>query len=333
MTMRIGIAGTGTMGEVHAKAWRTVGAELAGFTSLRQAQTRDLAQRFGVKAYAEYAELVDDVDVVDICTPTSLHKPMVVEAAAAGKHVVCEKPIALTIEDAQAMIDACAVAGVRFFVGMVVRFFPQYRVAQELVTDGKIGQLGVLRLKRVACVPMKPADNWYVDETQSGGMVLDLMIHDFDYSRWLAGEVDRVFARRGRVVSSPAEYLQAIIRFRSGALALIEGGWANPPGVFRTALDLSGSDGLIEWSSDQALPVQTYFPTTESSAKSVGLPVAELSDDPYTAEIRHAYQAIRTSSPFAVTAEDALEALRIALAARASSLTGRPVSLVPAFGT
>jgi predicted dehydrogenase len=333
MTMRIGIAGTGTMGEVHAKAWRTVGAELAGFTSLRQAQTRDLAQRFGVKAYAEYAELVDDVDVVDICTPTSLHKPMVVEAAAAGKHVVCEKPIALTIEDAQAMIDACAVAGVRFFVGMVVRFFPQYRVAQELVTDGKIGQLGVLRLKRVAYVPMKPADNWYVDETQSGGMVLDLMIHDFDYSRWLAGEVDRVFARRGRVVSSPAEYLQAIIRFRSGALALIEGGWANPPGVFRTALDLSGSDGLIEWSSDQALPVQTYFPTTESSAKSVGLPVAELSDDPYTAEIRHAYQAIRTSSPFAVTGEDALEALRIALAARASSLTGRPVSLVPAFGT
>jgi myo-inositol 2-dehydrogenase/D-chiro-inositol 1-dehydrogenase len=329
--MRVGIAGTGTMGEVHAKAWRTVGAELAGFVSLRHGQTRDLAQRFGVKAYAEYAELVDDVDIVDICTPTSLHKPMVVEAAAGGKHVVCEKPVALTIEDAQAMIDACAAASVRFFVGMVVRFFPQYRVAQELVTVGKIGQLAVLRLKRVSYVPMKAADNWYIDEAQSGGMILDMMIHDFDYARWLAGEADRVFARRGRVVSSPAEYLQAIIRFRSGALALVEGGWANPPGVFRTAIDLSGSDGLIEWSSDQALPVQTHFPTIESSAKSVGLPAVEPSDDPYTAEIRHAYQAIRMSTPFAVTAEDALEALRIALAAKSSLLTGSPVSLASAW--
>jgi myo-inositol 2-dehydrogenase/D-chiro-inositol 1-dehydrogenase len=329
MTMRVGIAGTGTMGEVHAKAWRTVGAELAGFSSLRHAQARDLSQRFGVRAYVEYAELVEDVDIVDICTPTCLHKPMAVEAAAAGKHVVCEKPIALTIEDAQAMIDACAAAGVRFFVAMVVRFFPQYRVAQELVSEGKVGQLGVLRLKRVAYVPMKTVDNWYIDETQSGGMVLDLMIHDFDYARWLAGEADRVFARRGRMASSSAEYLQAIVRFQSGALALVEGGWANPPGVFRTALDLSGSDGLIEWSSDQALPVQTHFPTTESSAKSVGLPVAELSDDPYAAEIRHAYQAIRASAPFAVTAEDALEALRIALAAKTSLSTGRPVLLAP----
>jgi myo-inositol 2-dehydrogenase/D-chiro-inositol 1-dehydrogenase len=330
MTMRVGIAGTGTMGEVHAKAWRNVGAELAGFTSLRLAQTRDLAQRFGVRAYAEYAELVDEVDIVDICTPTSLHKPMAVAAAAAGKHVVCEKPVALTIEDAQAMIDACAAAGVRFFVGMVVRFFPQYRVAQELVTHGKIGQLGVLRLKRVAYVPMKLVDNWYIDEKQSGGMVLDLMIHDFDYARWLAGGVDRIFARRGQLVSSPAEYLQAIIRFQSGAMALIEGGWAYPPGVFRTALDLAGSDGLIEWSSDQPLPIQTHFPTAESSATSVGLPVAGLSDDPYTAEIRHAYQAIRTNTPFAVTAQDALEALRIALAAKTSLSTGKPVSLAPA---
>jgi predicted dehydrogenase len=71
MTMRVGIAGTGTMGEVHAKAWRTVGAELAGFASLRHAQARDLSLRFGVRAYAEYTELVEDVDIVDICTPTS----------------------------------------------------------------------------------------------------------------------------------------------------------------------------------------------------------------------------------------------------------------------
>ena len=142
------------------------------------------------------------------------------------------------------MIDACTKSGVRLFIGMVVRFFPQYRLAKELVDQGKVGQIGVLRLKRIAYPPMKPVDNWFVDENRSGGMVLDLMIHDFDYARWLAGEVDRVFARRSQASSSPAQYIQSIIRFKNGAFALIEGGWAYPPGVFRTALDVSGTDGL-----------------------------------------------------------------------------------------
>jgi myo-inositol 2-dehydrogenase/D-chiro-inositol 1-dehydrogenase len=330
MPMRVGIAGAGTMGEVHAAAWRNAGAELAGCMSARHAQSIDLARRFEMVAYADYQELLREADIVDICTPTQMHKSMVIEAAAAGKHVVCEKPIALTIQDAQAMINACAVAGVRFFVGMVVRFFPQYRLAKELVAQGKVGQLGVVRLKRVAYVPMKPVDNWYVDETQSGGLVVDLMIHDFDYARWLAGDVNRVFARRNQAFSSPAQHVQVIIRFKSGALALVEGGWAYPPGVFRTALDVSGTKGLIEWNSDQALPVQTYFPPAESSAKSVGLPVAELSEDPYTSEIRHAYEAIRTNTDFEVTADDSLEALRIALAARESLSSGKVVSLKPA---
>jgi myo-inositol 2-dehydrogenase / D-chiro-inositol 1-dehydrogenase len=325
--MRVGIAGVGTMGEVHAAAWRRTGAELIACTSTRRAQSEDLAGRYGMIAYTNYEELINDVDIVDICTPTQLHRSMVIEAAAAGKHVVCEKPVALTVPDAQAMIDACATAGVRLFVGMVVRFFSQYRLAKELVAEGRIGQLGVLRLKRVAYVPMKPVDNWYIDEIRSGGMVVDLMIHDFDYARWLAGEVERVFARGRQGSSGPAQYVQTIIRFKSGALALVEGGWAYPPGVFRTALDLSGTDGLIEWSSDQALPIETHFPPAQNTADSVGLPVADLSEDPYTIQIRHAYEAIRTNTQFEVTAADALEALRISLAVRDSLTTGKAVSI------
>jgi predicted dehydrogenase len=328
-SMRVGIAGAGTMGEVHAAAWRNAGAELVGCTSAHPAQSAGLAERYGIVAFGDYQELIKDVDIVDICTPTHLHKPMVVEAARAGKDVICEKPLALTLPDAQAMVDACAVAGVRFFVGMVVRFFPQYRAAKELVAQGRIGQLGVLRLKRVAYLPIKASDNWYIDETRSGGMVMDLMIHDFDYARWVGGDVERVFARGNHGGGSPVRYVQAIIRFKSGALALIEGGWAYPPGVFRTAFDISGTGGLIEWNSDQPRPIQTYFPSARDSSESVGLPVAELSEDPYTSEIRHAYEAIRTESPFEVTAVDALEALRISLAVRDSMTTGKAVSLGP----
>jgi predicted dehydrogenase len=270
--MRVGIAGTGTMGEVHAAAWRDTDAELIGCTSAHSDQAEALANRYKMRVFTDYAELLNEVEIMDICTPTPLHKPMVLEAAKAARHVVCEKPVALTPEDAQTMILACQEAGVRFFVGMVVRFFPQYRLAKELVANGQIGNLAVLRLKRVTYVPQKSPDNWYFDPALSGGMVVDLMIHDFDYSRWLAGEVERVYAQRSRSAGGPAQYVQAILRFRSGAIALVEGGWAYPPGVFRTALDLSGTDGLIEWNSDQPAPVLTFLLLSRTTPLLSGCP-------------------------------------------------------------
>jgi predicted dehydrogenase len=298
-----------------------------GCASAHFEQAGKLAEQYGIKVYQHYGELLQDVDIVDICVPTHLHKEMVLGAAGIGKHVVCEKPIALSLQDGQEMIEACNRAGVRFFMAMVVRFFPQYRLSRELVAKGQIGKLGVMRLKRVSYTPQKPGDNWYADESRSGGMVVDLMIHDFDYARWLGGEVERVYARLNKASEGPGQYAQAILRHKDGAMALIEGGWAYPPGVFRTALDLSGTDGLIEWSSDEHAPVRTFVLSKPGEATSVGLPVSGLSEDPYALEIQHAYRCIQSGEPFEVTAQDGLEALRIALAAKESIATGKPVSL------
>src|SRR4029077_10006276 len=107
-------------------------AELIGCASSHLDQTEALARRYQMRTFADYEELLNEVEIVDICTPTPLHKPMVLQAAKAGKHVICEKPVALKAEDARSMILACREAGVRFFVGMVVRFFSQYRLAREL---------------------------------------------------------------------------------------------------------------------------------------------------------------------------------------------------------
>jgi predicted dehydrogenase len=323
--MRVGIVGAGTMGAVHAVAWRSTEAWLVGCLSAQQSQSDQLAAHYGIRSYRAFTDLLEDVDIVDICTPTATHRSMVLEAAHAGKHVLCEKPIALWQEDAEAMVQACDGAGVRFFVCMVVRFFPQYRLAKDLVSEGKIGNLTVLRLKRVSYPPQKKGDNWYIDETRSGGMIVDLMIHDFDFARWLGGDVERVFARRSRSDQGTAEYAQAILRFKSGAIGLIEGGWAYPSGIFRTGFDISGSDGLIEWSSDQPDPICVFRPFGMHDPDAVGLPISGLTDDPYTCQIRHAYDAIRSGKSFDVTAQDALQSLRIALAARKSLDTNQPV--------
>lgn len=325
--MRVGIVGAGTMGSVHAAAWAQTEAELVGVHSLRAGA--ELASRYGAKAFDRYEDLLEAVDVVDLCVPTDLHPAMTLQAAAAGKHVVCEKPLALTLEQGEAMITACERAGVRLFVAMVVRFFPQYRAAQQLVAGGQLGSLGVLRLKRAAYQPRKEVDNWYLDEARSGGMVVDMMIHDFDYARWLAGPVARVYARsaRGQVPASPGDYALVTLRFASGAIALIEGAWANPPGVFRTGFDLAGSAGLIEWSSDEPVTLRTFLEPRPGEAAAVGLPLAPLAEDPYTTQIKHVHRALVTGEPFAVTPQDALEALRIALAARESLKSGRVVRL------
>lgn len=320
--MRVGLVGAGFMGGVHAKAWRQAGAELVAVVSARLEEAAALAQAWGARPVARYEELLELVDVVDLCVPTHLHAPMALEAIRAGRHVVCEKPIALRVEDGQAMIEAARRAGVRLFVAMVLRFFPQYRAAREIVKSGQIGSPGVIRLKRVSYCPQKAPDNWYLDEARSGGMMVDLMVHDFDYARWLAGDVRRVYAR-----AAGDRYALVTLEFASGAMALVEGGWAYPPGIFRTALDVAGSEGLIEWSSDTSLTIHTYLASDGQGPAAVGLPLSPLAEDPFTAELKHVLQALRTGEPFDPAPEDALEALRIALAARESARTGRPVRL------
>jgi predicted dehydrogenase len=327
--MRVGIIGAGSMGHAHARGWLAAGANLVGVAARTATSAASLAEPNHLEVFASNAALIEAVDIVDICAPTDLHKDLVLAAAAAGKHVLCEKPLALTVADAEAMIAACERAGVRLFVGMVVRFFPQYRAAQRALAAGRVGELGVLRLKRVAYQPTGD-EGWFGDEARSGGLLLDLMIHDFDAARWFGGEVVRVYARsvRGRSPDAPGDYALATLRFASGAMALIEGGWVYPPGVFRTAFDLSGGAGALEWSSDAGDPVRTFLHGGDASAAArVGIPSSGRAADPYSLEIAHAYRAITDGTPFAVTARDSLEALRIALAALTSLRTGRPVEL------
>ena len=181
--MRVGIAGAGFMGRTHAAAWAETEARIVGITAETPDQARDLADQCGARAYPTLEAMLADVEVLDVCTPTHLHEEMVLQAAEAGKHVICEKPLARTMDQCRAMIAACQKAGVKLLVAHVVRFFPEYSLAKAAVERGEIGRPGVLRLARGSFRPKKPIGNWFLDFEKSGGIMLDLMIHDFDYSR------------------------------------------------------------------------------------------------------------------------------------------------------
>lgn len=327
---RVGLVGAGFMGSFHAAGWTNTPARLVGVYSEPDERLDALVAQYGLRAYDSLDALFDAVDVIDICTPTFLHHEMVLKAAAAGKHIVCEKPLARTVAQAEEMIAACRAAGVRLMVAHVVRFFPQYAAAKAIVERGEIGRVGVVRLTRASFCPRRPEVNWFLDAEKSGGMMLDLMLHDFDYARWIAGEVESVFAKNviNRYADVPGDYALAILRHTSGALSHIEGGWIYPPPMFRTSLEIAGEAGLIELPAEGSAPLGIYLHQSPGvdSAKA-GVPLSPLAEDPYTTEIKHFYEAIAHDAPLRVTAEDGLAALRIAFAAIESAQTGQRVTL------
>jgi len=327
---RVGLVGAGFMGGFHAAGWAHTPATLAAIFAADYDQMHALCQRTGAQPVDSLDALLDAVDVVDICTPTHLHHGMALKAAAAGKHVICEKPLARTPEQAAEMIAACRAAGVTLLPAHVVRFFPQYALAKQTVDEGAVGRVAVVRLSRVSSGPAWAADSWFTDFDKSGGMMLDLMLHDFDYARWVAGEVESVFAKSvgARNPGERQDYGLAILRHTNGALSNIEGGWAYPPPMFRTALEIAGDGGLIEGPAEGAIPLGVYLRQTGEGGDAItGVPSSPLAEDPYTTQIKHFYDVIANNAAPRVTAEDGLAALRIAFAAMESARTGRRVPI------
>lgn len=327
--MQVGIVGTGFMGTTHADGWTQTDATIAGFITKSTGSAQEFASRYNTKRYPDLEALLADVDVVDICAPTHLHHRMVLQAAAAGKDIICEKPLARTLAQGQEMIAACRSAGVKLLVAHVVRFFPEYAQAKAIVENGDIGQPAVVRLTRGTFRPKKAEDNWFVDFDKSGGMMFDLMVHDFDYARWVAGEVESVFAKSitGQHADAPVDYGLAILTHRSGAITHVEGSWAYPPPLFRTSLEIAGADGWLEFDSDKTAAIGLHLHQTGADTPDVPLPGSPLNESPYTTQIKAFYNALAHNAPVRVSAADGLAAVQIGLAAIESAQTGSPVTL------
>ena len=326
--LRVGIIGSGAMGRTHANAWAQTTANLCGIASKSRDTAESLAQQYGATVYDTLDAMLPEIDVLDICTPTHLHRDMALAAAAAGVDIVCEKPLARTVEQAQEMIAACEAAGVKLLVGQVVRFFPEYAYTREKTVSGEIGDPAVIRLKRGTSKPTGTS-SWFSNLEQSGGMILDLMIHDFDYARWVGVDVKTVFAKSIGCEHPDAEvdHALAILTHENGIISHIESSWAYPAPLFRTQIEIAGSNGLIQHDSDATTSLNFFLHQKEVADVDVPLPSNPLHEDPYTTQIKAFYSHITQGTPLPVSAADGLAALQISLAALQSAQTGLPVSI------
>jgi predicted dehydrogenase len=328
--MRVGIIGAGVMGRVHAEALGRIDGVTVAAIGAREIPpaTEELARTLGADVLPSAAAVIarPDVDTIVVATPTDTHLEIVRAAAQAGKQVICEKPLARTLEDGQALLDAVRRAGVKLAVGHVVRYFPEYTLARDMVRSGELGTPGVVRATRGAGFPTV-AGNWYADIQRSGGVVLDMMIHDFDWARWTFGPIERIHAR-GLAYAGHAnkDMAMAVLRFQSGVIGYVEGSWSFPDG-FRTTLEISGSAGFVRHASRASAPLAfTLFPTAGSSA-GVAVPSGGLTEDPYQTQMRDFASWMMGGPAPRCTGADALEALRLALAALESIRTGKPIAV------
>jgi UDP-N-acetylglucosamine 3-dehydrogenase len=276
---------------------------------------------------SRWEDVVTDpaVHAVFIATPTPTHKEIALKALENGKHVFCEKPVAPTLDDAKEMHEAAQrKPGQLLMVGQVLRYWPDYVEAHNIVRHGKLGEVSIARTSRCTGMP----SGWYADEAQSGGVILDLALHDIDFLIWTFGEVESVFAQGenclGKGGSDFVDYAQIHLNFASGAIAHLEASWAVPTSFpFTTSLEICGSEGMLQMdNSEQSTSLETFLhgchPSKSGPSEFNG----------YFYEIDAFVKAIinkETKAPIDVS--DVVHPLEVAMAAKQSIRSGKTIKL------
>lgn len=327
------------MAGMHASCYSKIAnAELVGVMDIRKEAADELAAKHGVVGYTNLDAMLDAThpDIVDVCCPTPWHVDYVTRAAERASElgirgISTEKPMARSLEECERMTSACELAGIPLFVAHVLRFFPEFVQLKKSVDAGSVGTPAAVRTRRGGAMP-RAWNDWYGNYQLSGGLVLDLIIHDFDWLRWTFGEVERVFAKGVSTLKLPDyDYALVTLRFQSGVIAHVEGTWADPSG-FKVAVEIAGDAGLVEYNFNQpsGVPLKTSLKPVEGATNArpgVAVPESPTAVNPYQAELQHFLDCVEAGTTPSITPQDGLEAVRISLAALESMQTGQVVKL------
>jgi len=318
----IAIVGTGAMGRAHARAFAGAGVahRIAYLCSARN--PAPLTDAPDARLTTSFEEVLADraVGVVSICTPTDSHRDLATRALRAGKHVLLEKPIALTVADAAAILDVAEASEGYLMVAHVVRFFGGYEAIGEAVSAGAVGVPLSVSAERVS--PPAPSSPWWQDESRSGGPLVDFAIHDFDQLNLFLGTPVTVRTERAR----PDGPILTTVEYADGGLGRVLTSMQAPSGFgFTSAIDVLGSTGLLAHRFIGGGPGDAGPLTLDAlgSASAVGS-LAVDGGDPYRRQAEYFLDRVeRRLVPDRVTGRSAVAALAVSLAARASLASGR----------
>ena len=278
-----------------------------------------------VRTYRDFDRMLaeEKLDAVSITVPTHLHAEYSIKALKAGINVLCEKPMALNIGDCDRMIEAAEKAGRLLQIGHCIRFWPEYARAGEIVAAGRYGNIVAATFRRLCARPEWAWRNWVLDDSQSGGMALDLHIHDSDFIQYLLGMPAAVrsigaHSKAGELVHIITHYL-----YDDDRLITAEGSWAAAPGFgFEMSFNIMLEEATIAYDCTRK-PTLRVCPAQDQEAT-----CQPQQADGYQREVEHFAARLRGENPpEVITPRQSRESLRIVQAEIESAATGRVVSL------
>ncbi|MCL5031843.1 MAG: Gfo/Idh/MocA family oxidoreductase [Thermotogae bacterium] len=313
--MKIGILSCDHM---HAESYveslkRIEKVEIAGIGEENEKRGKDFAQRHGIKYFKDYEDILSDksVDAVVICSANAKHAKMTIDSARAKKHVIVEKPIATTIEDAQRMIDACRENKVKLMVSFPVRYAPPIKRMKEIIDDGKLGEIIGISATNHGTMP----GGWFTDKALSGGgSIIDHTVHVVDILRWIfKSEVKEVYAKMGTLIHDiPVEDCAIIsMKFENEVFATLDASWSRPksfPTWGDVTFEIAGTKGSMNVDAFAQHGIM-YSDDIEHSK------YAYWGDDMDYLMLKDFVKCIEDDLREPVTGKDGLEALRVALMA------------------
>ncbi len=336
MVVRVGIIGLGFMGKMHFETYRKVpGARVtalcdvdprkrAGDWGAISANIGEGGGRYDLSGYRVHADaralVADpDVDVVDITLPTPLHAEVALKALKAGKHVICEKPMARTSADAARMADAAKAARRKLFIGQCIRYWPVYAAARRLVQGGALGRVRSAAFRRLASTPLGSWRNWLQDPAQSGLCALDMHIHDSDFVLYTFGKPRTVTSRGAGFSRGRLDHILTTYEFGDGALVTAEGSWLYaPPFGFEMTFLIAMERATLALGRDGALGLLPQ----RGQPRTLKVPAG----DGYLLELRDFIACLaKGKESEVVTPASAAQSVRLVELEMESALTGRTV--------
>lgn len=334
--VNVAVVGLGFMGLTHINAYRKlpdvnvvavcdavrqpVNGVLAGVSgNVAGSDTVDLGS--SVRAYQRIEDLLADgqVDLVDLCVPTPLHVPQTLAALRAGRHVICEKPLARTSALSREIVEAAAAAETFFMPAMCMRFWPGWAWLKDLKAQGTYGRILTARFRRVSAPPGWSRDT-YFKGGDSGGALFDLHVHDTDFVQFLFGRPTRVYSTGVSRFSGATDHVVTQYTVPDGAAVYAEGSWLMASG-FSMSYTVMFENATVDYDSTRG--AETLLVLEEGKDPRV-VPIE--GPDGYVGELSHLITSIRTGQPpTVVTAADGLSAVEICEAEEKSVQTGQVV--------
>jgi myo-inositol 2-dehydrogenase/D-chiro-inositol 1-dehydrogenase len=341
---KVALLGAGFIADIHLESYKRFvpEAEVTAIYSRSPERAERVAKHWGIaRWYSDIDELIAsaDCEVVDICLPNFLHHRAAVTAARAGKHIIIEKPLCMTLEEADDMIAVCREHDRKLMYAEELCFAPKYERVRHLVGEGAVGNVYMLKqLEKHS----GPHSDWFWDVDQSGGGVLmDMGCHAFAWFRWMLGgspEVKSVFATmdtvRHKDRTRGEDNAVCIVEFTDGVIGLAEDGWAKPGGM-DDRIEVYGTKGtiladLFRGNSFETYSEEGYGYAAEKAGPTQGWTFTmfeEVFNQGYPHELRHFIECVRTGAAPLVTGEDGRAVLEIIYAAYASAQSGAKVAL------